>query len=89
MDVTPSNFSDTLEGDLFKSALNTIKNTGKNVYVVSASGGSSWSTVKDGIRYINLPSLWNSDGSINTAYSILTIKADANGMCYDIKPLFQ
>lgn len=88
MDVTPSNFSDVLEGDLFKSALNTIKNTGKNVYVVSASGGSSWSTVKDGIRYINLPDLWNSDGSINSQYSTLTIKVDGNGMCYDIKPVF-
>ena len=88
MDVTPSNFSDVLEGDLFKSALNTIKNTGKNVYIVSASGGSSWSTVKDGIRYINLPDLWNSDGSINSQYSTLTIKVDGNGMCYDIKPVF-
>lgn len=88
MDVTPSNFSDTLEGDLFKSALNTIKNTGKNVYVVSASGTTSWNTVKDGIRYINLPGLWNSDGSINSNYSTLTVKVDSNGMCYDIKPVF-
>ena len=62
MDVTPSNFSDTLEGDLFKSALNTIKNSWKNLYVVSASGYSGWNTVKDGIRYINLPSLWTSAG---------------------------
>lgn len=88
MDVTPSNFSDTLEGDLFKSALNTIKNTGKNVYVVSASGTTCWNTVKDGIRYINLPGLWNSDGSVNNSYSILTIKVDASGMCYDIERLF-
>ena len=51
MDVTPSNFRDKLEGDLFKSALNTIKNSGKNVYVVSASGNSSWNTVRDGDVY--------------------------------------
>lgn len=88
MDVTPSNFSDKLEGDLFKSALNTIKNSGKNVYVVSASGTSSWSTVKDGIRYINLPSLWTSDGSLNKDFKTLTIKSDGNGMYYDIKSVF-
>lgn len=29
MDVTPSNFRDKLEGDLFKSALNTIKTAAK------------------------------------------------------------
>ena len=89
MDVTPSNFSDVLEGDLFKSALSTINDTGKNVYVVSASGGSLWNTVRDGIRYINLPGLWNSDGSLNTEFNRLMIKVDANGMCYELEPLFK
>lgn len=88
MDVTPSNFRDKLEGDLFKSALNTIKNSGKNVYVVSASGTSSWNTVRDGIRYINLPGLWTSSGNLNKDFKTLTIKADGSGMYYDIKSVF-
>lgn len=88
MDVTPSNFRDKLEGDLFKSALNTIKNSGKNVYVVSASGNSSWNTVRDGIRYINLPGLWTSLGNLNKDFKTLTIKADGSGMYYDIKSVF-
>ena len=88
MDVTPSNFRDKLEGDLFKSALNTIKNSGKNVYVVSASGNSSWNTVRDGIRYINLPGLWTSSGNLNKDFKTLTIKADGSGMYYDIKSMF-
>lgn len=88
MDVTPSNFRDKLEGDLFKSALNTIKNRGKNVYVVSASGNSSWNTVRDGIRYINLPGLWTSSGNLNKDFKTLTIKADGSGMYYDIKSVF-
>ncbi|GFI62434.1 hypothetical protein IMSAG049_01616 [Clostridiales bacterium] len=87
-DVTPSNFSDKLEGDLLRSAINTIKNSGKNIYVVSTGGTSAWNNVKDGVRYINLPNLWNTDGSLNRNFKTLTIKADANGMCYDIKPLF-
>ncbi len=88
MDVTPSNFRDKLEGDLFKSALNTIKNSGKNVYVVSASGNSSWNTLRDGIRYINLPGLWTSSGNLNKDFKTLTIKADGSGMYYDIKSVF-
>lgn len=88
MDVTPSNFRDKLEGDLFKSALNTIKNSGKNVYVVSASGNSSWNTVRDGIRYINLPGLWTSSGNLNKDFKTLTIKADGSGVYYDIKSVF-
>lgn len=88
MDVTPSNFRDKLECDLFKSALNTIKNSGKNVYVVSASGNSSWNTVRDGIRYINLPGLWTSSGNLNKDFKTLTIKADGSGMYYDIKSVF-
>lgn len=88
MDVTPSNFRDKLEGDLFKSALNTIKNIGKNVYVVSASGNSSWNTVRDGIRYINIPGLWTSSGNLNKDFKTLTIKADGSGMYYDIKSVF-
>ena len=88
MDVTPSNFRDKLEGDLFKSALNTINNSGKNVYVVSASRNSSWNTVRDGIRYINLPGLWTSSGNLNKDFKTLTIKADGSGMYYDIKSVF-
>ncbi len=88
MDVTPSNFDDELETELFRTALNTIKESGKNVYVISASGTTSWNTVKDGIRYINLPNLWNSDGSLNYDFTTLTIKVDSNGMYYDIDSLF-
>lgn len=88
MDRTPSNFSDSLETELMRSALNTIKNSGKNVYVVSASGYSTWNTVKDGIRYINLPSLWNADSSLNNNFTTITVKVDGNGMYYDINKVF-
>lgn len=88
MDCTPSNFSDTLETQLMRSALNTIKNSGKHVYVISASGYSAWNSVKDGIRYINLPGLWYSNGSINSNFSTLTVKVDGNGMYYDINTIF-
>ncbi|MPM75357.1 hypothetical protein SDC9_122349 [bioreactor metagenome] len=88
MDCTPSNFSDTLETELMRSALNTIKNSGKDVYVVSTSGYSAWNTVKDGIRYINLPNLFNADGSLNSNFRTLTVKVDGNGMYYDLDTVF-
>ncbi len=88
MDCTPSNFSDTLETQLMRSALNNIKNSGKNVYVVSASGYSAWNTAKDGIRYINLPNLWYANGSLNSNFRTLTVKVDGNGMYYDINTIF-
>ena len=88
MDKTPSNFSDKLETELFRSALNTLKNSGKSIYVISTEGTSSWNTVKDGIRYINLPSLWDSNGSLNKSFKTVTIKVDNNGMYYDIDSVF-
>ena len=88
MDVTPSNFSDSSETELMRTALGKLRDSGKNVYVVSASGTGSWNTVKDGIRYINLPNLFNSNGSVNTAYTTLTVKVDSTGMVYDISKVF-
>lgn len=88
MDTTPGNFNDTLEGELLKNAFATLKNSGKNVYVVSASGTSSWNTVKDGVRYVNLPNLWNTDGTINNNFKILTVKSDSRGMVFDLDSVF-
>ncbi len=88
MDITPSNFSDSSETELMRTALGKLRDSGKNVYVVSASGTGSWNTVKDGIRYINLPNLFNSNGSVNTAYTTLTVKVDSTGMVYDISKVF-
>ena len=88
MDITPGNFNDTLEGELLKNAFATLKNSGKNVYVVSASGTSSWNTVKDGVRYINLPNLWNADGTINNNFKILTVKSDSRSMYFDLESVF-
>lgn len=35
MDVTPSNFSDSSETELMRTALGKLRDSGKNVYIVS------------------------------------------------------
>lgn len=88
MDRTPSNFTDNEEMNVFRNALNDIKEMGKNVFVVSAGGYGYWSTAKDGIRYINLPDLWYETGSLNSNYKVLRFEVTSNGISYDVESVF-
>lgn len=88
MDKTPSYFSDTVDRDMFRKALDDIRQTGKNIIVVSADGYGYWSSAKDGIIYINLPDLWYETGSLNRNYKILRIEVTENGMSYDVSSVF-
>ncbi len=88
LDKTPSNFTDKNEADLFKGVLNDLVKDGKNIFVISASGTSYWSNVLEGVRYINVPELFNSDGSVNKNYKYLVIKASENDMYYDVKSIY-
>ena len=88
MDKTPSYFADTAERDMFRKALDDIKQTGKNILVVSADGYGYWSTAKDGIQYINLPDLWYETGSLNRNYRVLRIEVTDGDMKYDAVNVF-
>ena len=55
MDDNPmSGFRHSQEFDLFHYALGTLRDQGRMVFVVSNTGSSTASTVRDDIRYINL-----------------------------------
>ena len=88
MDVAPSNFSDLMEGDLFKSALKEIEDAGREVLVVSSSAASYWTSVKDGIQYINLPSLWLADGSINNDFRVLRLRIGDDKISYQVNEVY-
>ena len=88
MNRTPSDFTDQMEAQLFRNALNEIRESGKTVFVVSASGFGAWETVKDGIRYINLPDLWYK-GNVNRNYSMAKFKITDNNITYDIERLYK
>lgn len=84
MDRSPVNFTDAEEKGLIMEALSDISEAGKNVFVISSSGAASWSNVKNGVRYINLPDLWNADGSINQDFKLLKFKINGDDIKYDI-----
>jgi len=84
MDTAPSNFKDQMEYQLFKSALADIKNAGREVFVVSASGETCWNGVEDGIRFINLPSLFKADGSINQDFRIMKLEFSDTSVTYEL-----
>lgn len=88
MDRTPNSFSDIMEGALFNSALNDIREAGKTVFLVSSGGDTAWTSVKEGIRYINLPNLWNADGSVNQNFKMLQFKANGDDIQYQLINLY-
>jgi hypothetical protein len=90
MDTTPSDFSDNLEAELFRSVLKDITDAGRDVFVVSSSGTTCWKSVKDGVRYINLPSLFTSDGKLNSDFRILKLEFGTDSVTYELtKPSLQ
>ncbi len=88
MDTTPSNFEDELEAELFRTVLQDLRADDRTIFVVSASGTSYWENIRDGVRYINLGSLWKADGSLNTDYRVLRIKTDGSSVNYEVKKVF-
>lgn len=85
MDKTPGGFTDPLEAELFRDVLEELRVAGKDIFVVASGNGSSWDVVKDGIRYIQLPNLWNEDGTVNPEFKLLTFKINGDTIQYDIK----
>ena len=85
MDRAPSAFTVTAEYELFHSALSLLSSNGKNVFVVSASGLDTTSTLIDGVNYINLGGLFNADGEINSAFRVLRIRLDGSNARFELQ----
>lgn len=85
IDRNPLNFKDSKEKELFKEVMEKIYNTHKNVFVISSSGTSNWITIENGIRYINLCPLFNTDGSVNEKSTMLRFRISGNAMYYDFE----
>ena len=87
MDKAPSDFSDILETMLFYSVLEELKQEGKTIFVVSTSGTKSWTNIKDGVRYINLPDLFLEDGSINEDFTMLKLRINGEEIIYEMSKI--
>lgn len=81
-DLTPSDYPSQAEADYFRAMLHKYVAQGKNVFVVSGTGTAYWSSVKDGVRYINLPDLWRADGTPNANMCMLKMRIDGKNVTY-------
>lgn len=83
-DKTPASFTTSGEADYFRNILSDYVKQGKNVFVAVNSGESFWTVVQDGVRYVNLPDLWKSDGTVNPDFSMIKMKISGSNIYYDI-----
>lgn len=84
MDKTPSDFTSQSEATYLRVILNKYVQQGKDVFVVSSSGVGQWTSVKDGVRYVNLPDLWKADGSVNSNFSMLKLRINGTEVSYEV-----
>ena len=85
--TSPLNFNNAHEFAIFHSMLVEQAAEGRNIFVVSNGGPSTTVELRDGVRYINLASLFvGSD--INTEFSILRLRFGVNGMQYGFERIF-
>ncbi|MDO4530364.1 MAG: phosphodiester glycosidase family protein [Bacillota bacterium] len=83
MDQTPSDFKSAGETNYLRAVLNQYVEQGKQVFVISCYGTAYWSSIKDGVRYINLPNLWGADGTMNDDYTMLRFRVKDGAVTYE------
>ena len=54
------------------------------MFVVSCYNQGYWSSVKDGVRYLNLPNLWKADGTVNEDFRMLRFRVNGADVAYDV-----
>lgn len=82
-DQTPSDWKSAAEANYLRAVLNKYVEQGKKVFVVSCYNKGYWSSVKDGVRYINLPNLWQADGKVNPNYTMLRFRVKDGNVSYE------
>lgn len=85
IDKNPLNFTDDKEKQLFKDVAEKAYSAGKNIFVVSSEGEAPWVNISNGIRYINLGSLFKEDGTVNDKFKMLRFRISANTMFYNFE----
>jgi len=83
------NLSDSRERFIFHKILKDfVRETGKNVIVVSATGYYTSAEVYDGVRYINLNGLSAKNSNDVSSFKYLRVRAGSDSLSYDIKNIF-
>ena len=82
-DQTPSDWRSAAETNYLRAVLNKYVEQGKKVFVISCYNKSYWASTKDGVRYINLPNLWQADGTVNENYTMLRFRVKDGNVSYE------
>lgn len=82
-DQTPSDWKSAAEANYLRAILNKYVEQGKKVFVISCYSKSYWASAKDGVRYINLPNLWQADGTVNPNYTMLRFRVKDGNLSYE------
>jgi len=86
LDKDPLNLAAPQETQLFCDELAALSEQLKlNIFVVSAEGQQTASQIIQGVRYINLGSLWNEDGSLNGDFRILRFRVSGNEVRFELR----
>lgn len=87
-DLNPLNLKSKKEFELLHDALITLKESGKNIFVISTEGTYTNTTIKDGIRYINLGSLFKANDAVNESFKVLRFRITGDNIYYDLQSVF-
>ena len=82
-DQTPSDWKSQSEANYLRAILNKYVEQGKKVFVISCYNKGYWTSAKDGVRYINLPNLWQADGKVNPNYTMLRFRVKDGNVTYE------
>ena len=82
-DQTPSDWKSQSEANYLRAILNKYVEQGKKVFVISCYNKGYWTSAKDGVRYINLPNLWQADGTVNPNYTMLRFRVKDGNVSYE------
>ncbi len=85
IDKNPLKFTNKKEFELFHSVLDNVNNSGKRVFVVSTEGLTTEESIIDGIRYINLGSLFNNNFEKNSGFGTLRFRVTGDDIIYQIR----
>jgi Exopolysaccharide biosynthesis protein related to N-acetylglucosamine-1-phosphodiester alpha-N-acetylglucosaminidase len=82
LDKNPATLNPQKEYELFHCVLKKFVDNGKTVFVLYSTDSNTQSTVKDGVRYINIGSLYKSDKSLNQNYKSLKFRVTGKNIVY-------
>jgi len=87
MDFNPFNFRHGFEFDMFHNLLTEQANLGRNIFVVSNGGNNTTSQILDGVRYINLATLFTGS-NLNTDFTMLRFRVTEDSITYSLEQIF-